>query len=133
MNKVARELAETEVTKWLDTKKVFESVRETYKESVDLLIEAMQNGVLVYNESDNSFTHELLHPLNNEQPVTELKYKGRLNDNDVRPYLKGVAAGDGDARLVSTIAALTGKAKGIISALDTSDRKITNAIATFFF
>ena len=131
--KIAREQAESEVNQWLETKKVFKSVRESNQDSIDLLIEAIQDGVLIYNEDENTFTHKLLHPLKNEMPVEELTYISRLNDNILRPYLKGVPTGDGDARLLATIAALTGKAKGILSALDSVDKKICNAIAIFFF
>ncbi len=133
MERVIREQAVIEVNKWLDTKKIFKSTREAREDDIELLIEAIQEGVLIYNEEDNSFTHKLLHPIMNEKSVTELKYLGRLNDNIIRPYLKGVDPSDGDARLLATLAALTGTAKGILSALDSVDKKVSNAITIFFF
>lgn len=132
---VAKEIAEKAVKNWLDTKKVFDSVRQQNQADIDLLVEAIQKGVLTYGEEKNTFTHKLLHPLqaDGEITTTELTYIGRLNDNILRPYLKGVSPSDVDARVLATVAALTGTAKGILSALDSVDKKISNAIAIFFF
>lgn len=132
MDKISREVAEAEVKKWLDKKKVFESTRELRKDNIDVLVDAICEGVLVLNETDNSFTHELLFPFTGEKPLSKLTYKGRLNDNILRPYLKGVPADDGDMRLNAIIAALTDSAKGIVSGLDSLDKKIASSIAIFF-
>lgn len=131
--KVTQEQAEQEINQWLDTKKVYDSVRVEQKANIDLLIEAITRGDLVYNESDNSLKHILIHPIVSEKSTTELTYKGRLNDLDMRPHLKGVASNDGDARVLATIAALTNTPKGILAHLDTIDRRISNSIALFFF
>lgn len=130
--KVAHEVAERDILKWLDTKKVFTGVREKHKDTIEFLTEAIEDGALVYNEEDNSFTHNLLFPTSGEKPLTELKYKSRINDNMLRPYLKGVANDDGDGRVTATICALTEQPRGIINALDSLDKKICMSIVIFF-
>lgn len=132
MSVIVKDVAEATINKWLDTKKVFKTTRETNADSINLLIEAVMEGCLTHNESDNSLTHVLLHPQQSEQPVTSLTYKGRLNDNMLQKYLKGVASNDGDARLNAIIAALTDQPRGVINALDSIDKKISMAIAVFF-
>lgn len=128
---VTAEIALDEITKWLNQKKVFQSVRDQQKENIDLLVEAMMNGQLV-RESDNSLKYQLAIPLENEKPVREIRFAPRLNDRMLAPYLKGVSATDGDARLQAITAALTNEAKGIIASLDSVDKKICMAVAVFF-
>lgn len=136
MEKITREVAELDILAWLDKKKVLQSTRETYKKSIDTLIDAVTEGILAYNHETGVLTHTLLFPLNaekeNSASVVKLEYRPRLNDNLLRPYLKGVAADDGDMRLNAHIAALTEKPRGIISLLDTGDKKIAESIAIFF-
>lgn len=129
--KVQLEQAVEEIDGWLDKKKVFPSAREEYQSLIDTLVEAISLGYLSLNDK-GEFKQELLFPLKEEQAVTHLDYKARLNDRMLEPYLKGVKSGDGTARIVAYLACLTGQAKGIIKALDTADRTITNAIVIFF-
>lgn len=128
---VTREQATLEVNSWLDKKKVYESTRESQKDSIELLIEAMVNGDLKL-DPDFNFIHKLLVPevLNGE--VAELKYKLRLNDKMLKPYMNGVKSSDADGRLTAYISALTGQVKGILEGLDTADKKIALSIAVFF-
>jgi|SRR5882762_3446483 len=133
MGKVNEETALGEVTAWLDKKKIFESSRDSQKESVDILVEAVMNGTLEYHADENEWTQNILVPnAEANTPVLQLRYRSRLNDNILRPYLKGVDSKDGDARLTAILAALTSTPKGIISALDSIDKKIGMSIAIFF-
>ncbi|KKN42128.1 hypothetical protein LCGC14_0716320 [marine sediment metagenome] len=129
--KVQLEQAVEEIDGWLDRKKIFPSAREELKDAIEILVEAISLGYLSLNDK-GEFKQELLFPLKEEQALTHLDYKSRLNDRMLEPHLKGVKAGNGDARIVAYLACLTGQAKGIIKALDTADRKITNAIVIFF-
>jgi hypothetical protein len=131
MEKISREIAEAEVKKWLDKKKVFQTTREAYEPHSNLLADAICEGALIYNEDEGTWKHNLLFPLDSGK-ITELNYIARLNDIVLRPYLKGVAGDDPDARVNAHIAALTNTAKGIIAGLDSADKKIASAIAIFF-
>ncbi|KKL61274.1 hypothetical protein LCGC14_2196930 [marine sediment metagenome] len=129
--KIPLEKATEEIDGWLDRKKIYPSAREECSDQIDTLVEAISLGDLSLNDK-GEFKHELLFPLKEEQALTQLEYKARLNDRMLEPYLKGIKAGDGVARIVAYLACLTSQAKGIIKALDTADRKITNAIVIFF-
>ncbi|KKN59925.1 hypothetical protein LCGC14_0536750 [marine sediment metagenome] len=129
--KIPLEKAIEEIDGWLDRKKIFPSAREEYRDQIDTLAEAISLGFLSLNDK-GEFKQELSFPLKEELAVTHLEYKARLNGRMLEPHLKGIKAGDGDARIVAYLACLTGQAKGIIKALDTADRKITNSIVIFF-
>lgn len=132
MPKVAKEQAEEELNQWLDHKKVFQTMRDEHKDHIDLLTEALMDGIITINLDDYKITHTLIMPPENGK-LTQLVYRSRLNDNLLSTHLKGVSATDGDARLHAMAAALTDTMKGVISKLDSStDKKIMMAIVTFF-
>lgn len=131
-NKVTREQATIEVNSWLDKKKVYESTRESQKDSIDLLIEAMVSGDLTLNQDTNEFKHKLLFPENTSNEIVDLTYKSRLNDKMLKPYLNGVSPKDAEGRLTAYVSALTTQPKGLLEGLDTADKKIMLSIAVFF-
>ena len=132
--KIDRQTAENDVISWLEKKKVFQETREKFKDHIDIIIEAIQNKALVLNP-DFTFEHTLLFPLCDEQEnplTTSLTYKARINDKQVQPHMRGVKNDDVDNRLNALIAALTNTSKGIISSLDSADKRISTAIGVFF-
>lgn len=126
---VSIEKATQEVEGWLDKKKVYPSVRESQKDSIDLLIEAIMQGDLTLDEKSGEFVHKLQFPL---PELTELRYKARLNDKMLRPHLQGVKASDADGRFLALAAALTSQPKAVLEGLDSSDKKIMMSIGVFF-
>lgn len=129
---VSREKATEEITSWLDKKKVFESVRESQKDSVDYLIDAVMTGCLTLDETTNQLTHKLLFPDATKGEITEIVYKARLNDQMLRPHTQGLKPTDADGRLLAHMAALSGQPKNIIAVLDSADKKIMQSVVVFF-
>jgi len=129
---VTQEVAQTEVNAWLDKKKVYESSKETYKDQVDVLVEAIQRGDLALNDK-GEFVHTLLFPDATNGDIKTITYKARINDQLLRPHKQGVKLGDGEGLWLAYAACLTGQPKNIIAALDSADKKLANAIITFFF
>lgn len=127
---MTREIAEQKITNWLDKMKVFSSIRKKYQDNIDILIEGLSNGVLQYDDQENSITHELLFPFKER---TMLKYKSHLNDRILSPYLKGVNLNDSEKVLQAIIGALTDTPRGVIAELNSMDKKISSSIAIFFF
>jgi len=129
MEKVSREVATVEVEEWLNKKRIYQSVREQQKDSIDLLIDAVMLGDITIGD-DNTITHKLVNPTGD---IKEMKYKARISESDTRGPLSGVKGNDAEGRLNAYIQALTGTPKNIIAALDTStDKKIALSIAVFF-
>ncbi len=130
---VTREVAEQDVNRWLDYRRVREKKRKDNESGIDELIELVEEGVLSIDE-DCSITFNLGQPLKNESgsiALSELVFKPRLKQHEVTAHLKG-AGTDVDARVLAYIAAATGKAKGILGKLDVSDYNIAQSIALFF-
>lgn len=132
MEKIVREQAEAEVKAWLDKKKVFEETRDRYKDYIEIITEAIINGVLMLEPTKHEFTHNLLFPLGDDAGVTALTYMLRVNDKQVAPHMRGVKADDADGRLNALIAAITKQSKAVISLLDSADKRIATAIGIFF-
>jgi hypothetical protein len=131
MEKIARDIAITEVTSWLDYKKVNEKKRETYKESIDTLVDSVVDGSLSLSD-DKVFVHTLKFPIGKEVSIPALEYKPRLQLAAVHSQLKNVKGDDADGRIVAYVAALTGQPKEVIKNLDTEDYSTAQAIAIFF-
>ncbi len=133
--KLSREVAEIEVEAWLDKKKVFQETRDKYKDYVDIIVEAIMNGVLVLDDK-GEFTQILLFPLGGkgegESSIESIKYRLRVNDKQVSPHMRGVKADDADGRLQALIAAITSQSKSVISNFDSADKRIATAIGIFF-
>lgn len=132
MSKVDRETATKEVQGWLDKKKVFPETRDRFQDQIENLVDSVCNGVMVFNE-DGTITHKLLFPFGEGgDGLSELKYLLRINDKMVQPQMRGVKADDFDGRLNALIATLTKENKGVISSLESSDKRIAASIAIFF-
>jgi hypothetical protein len=128
---VSKDIAQADVNKWLDYKKIGESKRNSNQGQIDSLVDAISEGNLIVNE-DMSITHVLKFPLDGETTVTELKYKARMNSEAVLPHLNGVKPTDVDGRMVAYTAALTSQLKAIIKKLDTEDSTLAHAVVVFF-
>ena len=134
MSTISREIAENEVTKWLDYKKVTDSTKESYDGFSDKLISSMQNGNLVLDKEHNLIFTPVDSVKNKEGEVTvkEFKFKPRIRMKELRPYLTGVKSGDGDGRLLAYICALTHSPTAVVDELYSEDFAICEAIAIFF-
>ena len=132
--KVTRKVAESEVNKWLDHKKVKDKKRENLQDQIDVMVDAIIDGSLVLDQ-DFKFTHTLSFPIKNangEITVKSLTYKPRLSVKEINSRMKGVKANDADARVVGYIAALTDQPAAVLTSLDTEDNSLSQAFATFF-
>ncbi len=128
---VSREIATTEVYKWLDFKKINEKKRDAQKDQIESLIDALVDGSLILNP-DFTFTQTLKFPTEGELKIITLDYKPRLKMQAIHAAMGGVKSGDVDGRVLAYIAALTSTTKAIIKDLDTEDYSISQSIAIFF-
>lgn len=130
-DKVERSLAEQEVIDWLDKKKVSSSVRESNKDSIELLIDCICDGEMVKDDKNN-LDYTLKHSFGDEEKITKLTFKPRLNDKMLKPYLNGVKTNDAEGRLLAYISALTGVQRAILENMDSVDKKVAMAVVIFF-
>ncbi len=128
---ISIDVAEKDTNKWLDAKRVSSSNREVHKDHVEVITDAIVDGILTLKE-DNSFSHKLLFPIEGDSSLDTLDYKSRLKISTVHSHLKGVKGGDADGRILAYVSALTSKPAGVIRALDTQDYSISQAIVVFF-
>lgn len=135
MDKINREQAEREITGWLDKKKITDRLREENKDNVSLLIDAVCDGQLIVNadtkDGDVAYglTQKLLFPLGEEK---ELTYLLRINYKHLNQYMQGVKGDNFLGMITAYVCALTRQNRNVVDSLDTTDRRVANAIAVFF-
>lgn len=133
MNKISRELAELEIEKWLEYKKVSDRKKEAYKDGIETLIDSVCEGLLVLRPEDHVLEQTLKIPIGSgDTEIKKLEFKPRIKISSVHNHLAGVKSSDGDGRLCAYIAALTSKPKDIIKGMDTEDYSVGQSIAVFF-
>ena len=126
---VSIEVAQAEIQKWLDGTKVMASKQAASKSDIELLTDAVCDGLLVVNE-DLTLTQKLLYPL---EGVTELVYKSRLSVGDPASRVKEFKADDIHGMVLAYVATLTQKPNALIKNIDRKDYRISTAVAGFFF
>jgi hypothetical protein len=132
--KVASEIATAEVNKWLELKKIGEKKREDKKDSIDAMIGAICEGLLIIDEK-GFITQKLKFQIKDESgkvELEELKYKPRLSTAQIQACLAGTKLTDLYALPIALIAALTDQSKSIIKLLDSEDSSVGQSIANFF-
>jgi hypothetical protein len=128
---VSREIAEADVQRWLDAKRIRQSKKTLLADNVEALIESVMEGFITIDENCN-LTQILRFPVGLNENVKQLNFKTRLQVLEVSPFLKKVEQGDGDGRVLAYILAATEQPLGIIQSLDTEDLGVAQSVAVFF-
>ena len=128
---VSREIAEADVQRWLEAKRIRQTKRESLKEYIESLVLEVMDGFITIDENCN-LTQKLRFPIGLNENVKELNFETRLKVLDVNPFLQKVAQGDNDGRVLAYILAATKQPLGFIQALDTEDLGVSQSIAVFF-
>lgn len=123
------ELAELEVHKWMEAKKVRESVKTANKDNIEQLVEGFADGLLSLNEETNEITQELQFPIDG---LKKLVFKPRLSVSERTKYTSR-AKSDIDSQIVARLAALSGQNSALIAGMDTDDLAVSRSLTSFFF
>lgn len=132
MGLVNKEVANSEVCKWLDFKKVSEKKRESKKEYIETIVDAISEGDLELKSDGMILIQKLKFPGDKQGAVTVLEYQPRIKVNEIQSQMIGVKATDPQSLLSAYVSALTKQPKAAIVAMDTEDWEIAQAIASFF-
>jgi len=132
MGAVSKEQAQIEVTDWLDSKRVKAKKREKQKDTIETLVEAIEEGDLIFDQDTKVMTMKLAFGIGKDDNIKELNFKPRANVGEVNSYLKKVKTDDADGRLLCYVYALTGQPAAVIDCLDTEDYALALSIAIFF-
>ena len=131
MSKINRESAVKEINGWLDYKRVSNKKRVDLEETIETLVEGVQEGYLKINDKFE-IVHTLSFPVGENDAIKELVYKPRLTVAEINNRTKGVKQGDADGRVKAYISALCGQGQGVLGMLDSIDFTIPQSIIVFF-
>ena len=131
LEKVDKETATAEVEAWLEYQKVMPLQREDYANSIKVLVEGIQYGILSLN--DNAFTQTLLEPVGKDGTIKEIKYKARIkNSIELAPFKKDTTDGTGLIEAVWSCLTADAQPKQVYKLLDKADKRFAGAIVIFF-
>lgn len=129
---VSKEQSINEINQWLNFKNVRSKKRKTNEDSIDELVEGIEEGYLTFDADTNELTLELGIPLGTDGQIKSLTFKPRMSVGEIHEYLKKVKPGDADGRLTAYVKALTGQPSAVIDSMDTGDSALTTSIVVFF-
>jgi hypothetical protein len=128
------EQATSEVTAWMDRKKIQQSRRENAKTAIANMIEAVQFGTITINE-DGTIEHTLqfaIEDSKNTPVVDKLKYKARVSTDALMKAYNNLKINIPDTQLLALIAELTDQPYGYITKLEPTDLVVAKSIGVFF-
>lgn len=123
-------LAQQEINKWLDYKKLRPAQRQRYIGNIAVLVDAVEYGVLTMDPGTFKFTQLLNFPVkdNNGTLIFDiLVYKPRLTMKEVQDCVTSDLS-----QAIAYGMALTGKAEGHLGQMDSTDAFTLSSIAVFF-
>lgn len=133
--KIAQEVAQDEVEKLLDLKRIMPLKRKDLAKPIEILVQAISLGYAVVDEK-GMITQTLVDPVldTSSNPVLEkLEYKARLDPTTVNKRISELKAGSNQSVLLTCYASIaTGQPSGIINKLDSTDRDTCDAICALF-
>ncbi len=133
VKKVAREVAEKEIEKWLDFKRVRESKRESAEDQIEVMVQAIMDGFMTLNEETGVLSIQLVFSTGTDEKIKVLEIQPRANVGKLKRAIKGIKTADADGRVQAYIACITEQPMGVVLQLDTEDYALFQAIALFFF
>lgn len=131
---VTPEIAQRDLGKWLDNKKIPQKKREQHQDALDTIIDGLVSGSLIIGE-DCTIEHKLSFPLQDDHGnvvKASLTYKPRITIKALSLRLKNVAPSNVDGRLLAYAACITGNSPELLGNLDTVDQGLVYAIVSFF-
>lgn len=133
MQKVSEEQAREDFKKWLDSKKISNKKRASNIEAEDIIVEAIQEGMMVVTD-ENKIILSLLFPIESgNTSIPSLSFKSRLTVGQKHQAAKGIKPDDGEGRLLTYIAALSDSPAGVIRSMESGDDyERASAIAVYF-
>lgn len=129
--KVKKSIAEEEVLAWLDYKKVSPKRREEKKDSIEKLIEYIQDGIISIDPETFVIKQNLLFQIE-KSGIRELNWKPFGQVGKFQINMKGVDSTDFTGNCIAHACAQCDQSKSIINALDSEDAAVMKVIATFF-
>src|SRR4051812_29330602 len=94
MDKISREVAEKEVTAWLDHKHVSVKRRDEKKEAIESLIGFIQEGTVSIHPETFEITQNLVVEIGDQIKIKELKWKPFCNVGKQQIHMKNVESTD---------------------------------------
>lgn len=135
--KLTDKMATEQLEEWIVSKCGQKKYDQTEESSLDILTEAMQDGLLVLKDSGTA-TYKLKYPVEGDQDgvkvkaVSELNFKAGLKYKQIKPLLKRIDPSDNMGMALAYTAGLTGTAMPMLEELEMWDLTRVQLLMVFF-
>lgn len=129
---VSIEVAQQDVNRWLDSKRISDKKRQDNERVVDTLVSAVMEGNLVWDDEKKLLKQILQWPVGENEELKSIEYKHRITQGDISARLRNSKSDDAFAVMGVYISAITGQPVAILDKLDSSDYSIAQSVAVFF-
>lgn len=126
------EVAEAEVSKWLDLLEVSPDTRsnEFISAVIKKITELVSKGLWIFND-DETVTVKILKPLGDGK-TTEINYSNRYTIGDWHTRIKNIAADDNTGRVLAKLSMMSKLPLDVFKKLDNKDYANHSNVAVFF-
>jgi hypothetical protein len=133
MEVVSKEVAENDVSAWLDYIRIRKTQRESEfaKVYINHIIESVMEGLLIINE-DKTITQKLLSPIGEGGITKEIVYNSRFEVGKMIDAMSLVKSNDEASKTIAVLSLLSNKPVGMFKKLERSDYVIAEKITLFF-
>ncbi len=126
---MTRETAVKEVNDYLSFKGMRPKRRKEKEESIDVIIDCVEDGTVSIDPETRILKHKLIHPI---KGTKEFNYKARINQGKIATRLRMSSSSDGHSAIACYVAELSDNNITFVGMLDTEDNVISNAVAMLF-
>ena len=137
VKKLTDEMAIDQLQEWIVAKCGQKKFDQTEENSLDLLRDAMQDGLLIL-KNDGTATYKLRRPVTGDQDgtkvnvLTELNFKAGLKYKSIKHILKKIDATDNMGMALAYTAGLTGTPMPILEEMEMWDLTRVQLLMVFF-
>lgn len=127
------DIAQQDILEWLSAKKISDSTKEKYKDSIASLCDSIVSGDLTVDASTKELTYYLGFPVEIAGvPIDKITFKPRLSMDVIKSKTASLTPGDSEGRVLAYASALTGQNVLALQKMDTSDYSVVQNIVIFF-
>lgn len=130
--KVSKEIAEKEVTAWLESQHVTIEQSKIMLGAFNKMVAGVMNGILTIDESTREIKQRLIYPVGVEAKINDLSYRTNITTGEIELKSEQIEKFPGANNDHAWCGAMTGTELSVITRMHVKDWNYAHAIVLFF-